>query len=305
MALTDPPKVQPFHVLRLCNIAKDERPDWLVEGLWGRQAVGVIGGHPKVGKTWLALEMAVAIASGKPCLDRFPVLDPGPVLVYCAEDGKQRIRTRVEGLCQARGLDFARLPVGWIDAASLALDRLSDQQRLDETIKRTRARAVVFDPLVRLHLGDENSSQEIRALLSYLRGLQREHGVAVLLVHHARKAPSDEPGQALRGSGDLHAWGDSNLYLHKGRQGWTLVAEHRSQPSGPPLGVKLDGEPPRLCLVDDAIEDRVLAALATGPTSRRALRDRLGVRAETLSEVLPTLASSRKIRLSEGEVSLA
>ncbi len=149
MAVADEPKIEPFPVIRLCNIPKDERPDWLVEGLWGRQAVGVVGGHPKVGKTWMALEMAVAIASGKPCLDRFPVIDPGPVLVYCVEDGKQRVRARVEGLCHARRLDFSRLAVGWIDANGLALDRPGDQLRLDETIKRTRARAVVFDPLVR------------------------------------------------------------------------------------------------------------------------------------------------------------
>lgn len=305
MAVTDEPKIEPFPVIRLCNVPKDERPDWLVEGLWGRQAVGVVGGHPKVGKTWMALEMAVAIASGKPCLDRFPVTDPGPVLVYCAEDGKQRIRARVEGLCHARRLDFSRLAVGWIDANGLALDRPGDQLRLDETIKRTRARAVVFDPLVRLHVGDENSSQEIRTLLSYLRGLQLEHGVAVLLVHHTRKAPSDEPGQALRGSGDIHAWGDSNLYIQKGRDGWTLTTEHRAQPSAAPIGVKLDGDPPRLCVVDHSVEDRVLTALAAGPTTRRALRDQLGVRAETLGEVLHTMATNRKIRLSEGQVSLA
>lgn len=303
MAVTDPIG-QPFPVVRLCNIEKDDRPDWLVEGLWGRQAVGIIGGHPKGGKTWMGLELALAIASGRPCLDRFPVVDPGPVLVYCVEDGKQRVRARVEGLCRARELDFSRLPVGWIDAGGLTLDRPNDQLRLEATIKRNRARALLLDPLVRLHVGDENSSQDIRRLLSFLRGLQQQHGVAIILVHHTRKAPTDEPGQALRGSGDLHAWGDSNLYMAKINGGWTLSAEHRSQPPSDTFGLKLDGTPPRLSLVDNALEDRVVAALAHGPVTRRALRDQLGVRAETLAEALHRLAAIRRIVLSDGQVGL-
>ena len=58
------PVGEPFPVVRLSKIAKDDRPDWLVEGLWAREGVGVVAGHPKLGKTWLALELALAIASG-------------------------------------------------------------------------------------------------------------------------------------------------------------------------------------------------------------------------------------------------
>ena len=81
MAVAVEPPVEPFPVIRLCNVPKDDRPDWLIEGLWTRQAVGIVGGHPKLGKTWLALELALAIASGRPCLGRFAVHDRGPVLV--------------------------------------------------------------------------------------------------------------------------------------------------------------------------------------------------------------------------------
>lgn len=47
-------------------------PVWMVEGLWGAEAVGIIGGEPKSGKTFLALDLAVAVATGAPCLRRFP-----------------------------------------------------------------------------------------------------------------------------------------------------------------------------------------------------------------------------------------
>ena len=77
---------------------------------------------------------------------------------------------------------------------------------------------VVLDPFVRLHRIDENVSGEVAPLLAYLRELQRRHAIAVTLVHHARKgAGTMRAGQALRGSSEFHAWGDSNLYLRRDR----------------------------------------------------------------------------------------
>jgi hypothetical protein len=49
-------------------------------------------------------------------------------------------------------------------------------------------------------------------VLAFLRELQRRHDIAVVLVHHDRKgAGTIRAGQALRGSSEFHAWGDSNL----------------------------------------------------------------------------------------------
>jgi len=57
------------------------------------------------------------------------------------------------------------------------------------------------------------------ALLAYPRTLERQDHVAIVVVHHARKnGPSGaQAGLGLRGSGDLHAWGDNNLYLGRSR----------------------------------------------------------------------------------------
>ncbi len=74
-------------------------------------------------------------------------------------------------------------------------------------------------PFVRLHGIDENLAPEVAPLLACLRTLQRCHHPAVALVHHARKGAAHERGgQALRGASELHAWGDSNLYLHRDGQ---------------------------------------------------------------------------------------
>lgn len=304
MAVADEPAVEPYPVIRLSKIQKDPRPDWLIEGLWTRQGVGVIGGHPKLGKTWVALEIALAIASGQPCLGRFPVLDRGHVLVYCVEDGKQRVRDRVEGLCAARGVDFNRLAVGWIDSNDLALDRSTDQLRLLATVEKNRAKAIVLDPLVRLHLGDENSSQDVSRLLRYLRTIQQRHGTAVILVHHTRKAAAAEHGQALRGSGDVHAWGDSNLYLNKSKDHWLLSAEHRSQPPTADLHLRLAGPQPHIVVDQHPLAERIRAALADGPLTRRALRDRLAVRAEALGEAVHHLLQEQRLRLVGDQLDL-
>ena len=68
--------------------AELDEPDaarrWLIEDLWARAGVGIIGGAPKCCKSWLGLDLAVSVASGTPCLDTFPVAEPGGALVYIA-----------------------------------------------------------------------------------------------------------------------------------------------------------------------------------------------------------------------------
>jgi hypothetical protein len=95
-----------------------------------------------------------------------------------------------------------------------------DQLRVRHTVKAIRPRLILLDPFVRLHRAEENDSGEVSALLGYLQEIQRESETAVLVFNHARKngASAHAPGQGLRGSGDLHAWVDSNLYLNRRRQ---------------------------------------------------------------------------------------
>jgi len=69
---------------------------------------------------------------------------------------------------------------------------------------------------------------------------QRAFHVAVLIVHQARKdANSTRPGQALRGSSELHGWGDSNLYMRRRGVQLTLSTEHRAAPSQDHIALEL------------------------------------------------------------------
>ena len=120
-----------LQVLRAAEIREQpaDEPHWLIEPLWGCGAVGVIGGSPKSCKTWLALEMAVAVASGQPCLGRFAVPRSGPALVFAAEDAPQQVRRRIESLARARQTDYHTLDDRLIVENSLRLDREQDLQR--------------------------------------------------------------------------------------------------------------------------------------------------------------------------------
>jgi hypothetical protein len=307
-------RIDPLSVISpACIELAADRPGWLVDGLWAAQGVGIIGGAPKCCKTWLALDLAISVATATDVLGRFHVEQKGPVLFYGAEDAPMQLRDRIEAIAQTRGLALTDLDLGLIVADSLRLDTERDRARLKATLDQRRPRLLVLDPLVRLHRIDENSAGEMSALLGELRAIQRQYRLAIALVHHLRKnAPRGQDGQSLRGSGDLHAWGDSNLYLRKRDRQIVLSAEHRSAPSPPPCMLELTSDPSvHLRAVDDAsaphdnaadIADRIVEALAvaTGPITREALRTTLRARNSSIGDALVRLRAAERIERCDG-----
>jgi len=278
---------------------------WLCRSLWGRSAVGLLGGPAKSYKTHLALDLAVSVASGTPALGRFAIDDAGTALVYLAEDALPHVRARIESLCRHRALDIAALPLAVITSPVLRLDATRDQERLLTTVERIKPRLLVLDPLVRLHGRDENDASQISALLSYFRQLQRQFDLALMLVHHTGKRQHAQPGQSLRGSSDLHAFGDSGWYLTRQGDTVTLTVEHRSAPAPKPMTIALitgDGAAGMHLEIRDApsasaqertteLEDAVLDALrARGkPATRKDLRTALKINNQRLGSTLCAL----------------
>ena len=297
---------------RAADLAQDAPPQrWLIESLWAERAVGILGGEPKCGKSLLALDLAVAVASGTPALRRFGVEKRGRVLLYAAEDALPVVRERLDGIAQAADVDLRSLDLYVITARTLRLDTETDRERLEETVRAARPRLLVLDPFVRLHAVDENAAQDVAPLLGYLRRLERSYESAVLLVHHVRKgAGRMRAGQALRGSSELHAWGDSNLYLRRRADILRLSAEHRAAASPPdiflslpaagrPLALEIldhPGEPdPR---ADSKPEQRVYETLAAAsqPLALVALRQACRIRTSTLCTILNSLSAEGAIR---------
>ena len=297
-------------VKQACDLTDStDEPQWLIEGLWAAQAVGILGGEPKCCKSFLALDIAVSVASGVPCLRRFPVRHTGPVLLFPAEDSLSVVRRRLGGICAAANTVLDQLPLYVITAPRLLLDTPQDRRSLRQTVAELKPALLVLDPFIRLHRADENASKEVAPLLGYLRELQREFHMAVLLVHHVRKrSGKDRPGQALRGSSDLHGWGDSNLYLRRNCKHLRLAIEHRAAPSPEDITVDLADDGPALSLsVFDAPaepepqpaspSERVVQAMtdAATPLSAQQLRKLCRMRTATLCDTLADLQRRRQV----------
>jgi len=281
----------PLATARLADLddaAAEQR--WLVRSLWARAGVGILGGAPKCCKSWLALDVAVSVASATPALGHFQVDDPGPVVLFMAEDPAPLVKQRAKGIAARR---------------SLGLDTLPRHLITEPALRVLKPRLLVLDPFVRLHRIDENDAGQVAAVLGFLRELQRRLDLAVLVVHHARKNGSAaQAGQNLRGSSDLHAWGDSNLYLKRKADTLTLGVEHRAAPAPQPINMRLDAEhpdTPNLQLLDEVspdgedaspLDQAVLTALQATPMTRTQLRAALRVRNERLGDALARLHSA-------------
>ena len=300
-------------VQRVADIdTPDQSQPWLVRSLWASSAVGILGGPPKCGKTFLGLDLAISVASGTPCLGAFPVDSKGPTLVYLAEDSLDTARQRIEGICQHRGLDIRGLDLYLITEPALRLDREADLHKLAATLTKIAPRLLLLDPFVRLHRRDENSSADVSGLLGDLRLLQRNHNLAIVLVHHVRKNGRGPQGEALRGSSDLHAWGDSNAYLTRRANALQLSLEHRFHRPIEPLAIRLVSRPDGSCThleiadretlppIDPsyATNNAVLAQLAAapGPLPRITLRAQLRLNNQRLGTALQELERLGRIR---------
>jgi AAA domain len=307
--------VNPLPVQRASQLdTSGPQTQWLIEGLWSDQAVGILGGEPKCCKSFLALDVALSVASGAACLRQFPVRRSGPVLLFPAEDSLAVVRQRLEGIASVAQVPFASLPVQVITAPSLRLDTPKDRLRLTDTVRQQRPILLILDPLIRLHRLDENDATQIAALLSYLRELQRQFQLAVMLVHHARKdSHSSRPGQALRGTSELHGWGDSNLYLRRKGSHLTLSTEHRAAPSRDhiPLQLTASGSAVSLTVVErsDLQPDapptplqRVRQALAQAhePVAARRLQKLCGIRTAAMCAALAELSTKGEVVRNAG-----
>ena len=284
---------------------------WLIDELWADEAVGIVGGEPKCCKSFLALDMAVAVAGGVPCLRRFTPAQTGRVLLFAAEDVLHVVRQRLVGIARAAGRELDDLDIHVITAPSVRLDIERDRDALTGTLGELRPKLLVLDRFVRMHRVDENLSGDVAPLLAYLRELQRRFHVAVVLVHHARKGGAKlRAGQALRGSSDFHAWGDSNLYLRRQGEQLTLSVEHRAAAAIAAVSLQLavDGDSVALTAIDGTPTSTIVApptltekietqlADATEPLTVAEIRKHCRVRNATLTIALTDLVDAGRVR---------
>lgn len=117
------------------------------------------------------------------------------------------------------GFDLTDIGSGADDDSDSSSSLLGDLDMLEEEVRREGAVLVVLDPLY-LMVGDLNMNHghELTPVMQWLMALRYNHDCAVAVVHHWHKASSDtknvrRPGQRLMGSGLLHGWVESAMYM--------------------------------------------------------------------------------------------
>ena len=212
------------------------RPRWLVEGIWTRGGCGFISGAPKSYKSWLAIDLAVSVASGSPLLGEHRVVAPGPVLYLQEEDSLATAVDRLDHVVEGRspgahwggvmGTDSGS--VTWGPGSGLPIDIqahtgivLSDPRWhawLAERVRTYGYRAVIIDTLTTT-VGDVDLDKAVELqtrVLRPLRELAQTYDCSVVIVHHSRKnAGGARRGSNMLGSVALHGWVDCALYLDR------------------------------------------------------------------------------------------
>lgn len=184
----------------------DDEDAWLVSQVVAAEVPQVIAGHPKSRKTFVALCLALCIASGIDWLGRFKTTR-SRVLVLAREDSVRETRRRIWRLARGLGINPHDL-VDWLRVDSKTpfyFDNEDDVSRMRRTIEAWRPGLIVIDSLSRTHTGDENSKRDMSVVTSTWGDLCNQYGLSVLLIHHLTKGGDGSLLQRLRGTGDIGA----------------------------------------------------------------------------------------------------
>lgn len=313
------PTANALHVVNGHDIYMKELPPtkWYIGNIL-QEGVCLLSGDPKVGKSFLALQIAIAVAgTGETACGSFQIGQHGRVLYLALDDGSEkRIRERLRQLTSdeeaVKQIDFVyqrNLP-----SLSKGFDEI-----LDQYLSRHKYELVVLDTFGAV-LEPTNTKNVYR--MDYqeaikLQKLAQKHGICLLALHHTNKGEGKDATQRASGSHGLTGAVDSVLLLTGDR----LIARPRDgeesehslerqsdgswQTRNGALARKPDslwqigededafGTPPfrRLNREQQAVRD----ALAAGPKDRPTLAKELGLTDEAMRKRLERMAKAKLV----------
>lgn len=200
---------------------------WVVAG-YLPEGFSVLAGRQKLGKTWLAIDFALAVATGG-CAMGTIECEPGDVLYIDMENGPRRIQRRIEAIYPN---DVARPDLARLDWATEApaLNMGFIPALEDWRCSVPAPRLVVIDVLQRIKpagKANANAYENDYACYADLQTWATGNRIAVLALHHTRKGGADDPLEALTGSNGLSAVADTTLVLDRDSNGTTLYVRGR------------------------------------------------------------------------------
>jgi RecA-family ATPase len=200
---------------------------WLVRDLIPDRVVTILSGDGDVGKSLIALQLAVAVANATDWIGTMPEF--GPSIVFCAEDELDEIHRRLADICAARDLklealsDLHIVSLAGKDAVlavtnARGLVSTALWRALVSLIAKISPRLVVIDNLADVFEGNEISRPQARQFVGLLRGAAIEFAHAVLLLAHPSLTGLNS-GSGTSGSTGWNNASRSRLYMTRRKDG--------------------------------------------------------------------------------------
>jgi len=189
------------------------------------EGLTIVAGKPKIGKSWLALDICIATAAGRFCLgERKPT--QGDVLYAAMEDNPRRLQRRIDKLLSAESAEWpSRLTLA---TAWRRLDNGGVDDIREWIHQANRPRLVVLDTLAGVKpIRTQQGYTEDYESLTALHRLANETGVSIVVLHHTRKMEAEDPVDTVSGTLGLAGCADSILVLARSSRGTTLYARGR------------------------------------------------------------------------------
>ena len=188
---------------------KSAEIDWLVHGVIQRGANGFFAAPPKGSKSWLAMDLAIAVASGQPWLGLETA--KAKVAFISREDHPNLTRWRADHLIRGRGLHQGDLPI-WMNTKDQSpqykLDNPTQLTEMLEALKIVKPELIILDVFNMLHGAEENDNTDMRKIMDCLDIMHRETRASICMLHHFNKMATGRITERLRGSSGIAGWAE-------------------------------------------------------------------------------------------------
>ncbi len=307
-----PEPLPPLALLWFATLRDIHHQPQLVKRLLIAGSLFVVFGESNSGKTFWILDLALAIAAGRPWRGR---ATRKGLVIYLAGEGAASVRARVAAYRQenpeiAAGLPFAIIPQATNLLDSSAIQTLIDTIRTAEAECGEKCVLLIIDTFARAIPGaDENSSQDVGQAVAAADYIRAALGIAVGFVHHSGK----DPAKGARGSSALRAACDTEILIEgqSGQRVATATKQRDLEAGEPlpfelepvPLGTDEDGEPVSSCIVKhlDAADAPPKAATILKGKAQRQFLAAIRAHAKDKPGAIWTLEELREIGRKAGQ----
>ena len=209
------PKPKPYSLVSAADLlTRDFRPPkWAIPDIVP-EGLSILAGKPKTGKSWIALDFALAVAAGSHALGNIKCAE-GDVLYLALEDTERRLHSRIKAVLQG-----ASAPEGLAIATEW---RRSDNGGLDDlrqwlSTHRALARMVLVDTFQKVRGARRREAgvyEDDYAATAAFKKLADEYTVPIVLVHHQNKEGNSDPLLSVSGTAGITGSADTILVLQR------------------------------------------------------------------------------------------